>query len=137
MDENIQSLMKEISILQQLKDSQAKNVNIILEAFVFHSSFWIVSEYCPGGSVSTLMRASRTPGLEEHFIVPIAREMAIALKHVHDAGIIHRDVKCEYTMSLKRPQDYANVRLIRCQSPNHRGWPPSAMRFRRLGCARQ
>lgn len=31
--------------------------------------------------------------LEERFIIPIARELAEGLKAIHDAGIIHRDVK--------------------------------------------
>lgn len=31
--------------------------------------------------------------LEEKYIVPIARELAIALKAIHEEGIIHRDVK--------------------------------------------
>lgn len=34
------------------------------------------------------------PHLEERFIIPIARELALALSHVHEAGVIHRDIKC-------------------------------------------
>ena len=33
--------------------------------------------------------------LEEKYIVPVARELAAALKAIHAIGIIHRDVKCK------------------------------------------
>jgi serine/threonine protein kinase len=38
------------------------------------------------------MKAS-SPGLDEKYIIPIARELAEAVKWVHEAGIIHRDIK--------------------------------------------
>lgn len=36
--------------------------------------------------------------LEESYIVPVARELAVALEAIHAAGIIHRDVKAANVM---------------------------------------
>ena len=93
-DTNIKDFKKEVSILQALKDSRAKNVNVIHEAFDLHSQLWIVADYCTGGSVRTLLRPFQGRGLDEQFVIPIARELAVALKDVHEIGIIHRDIKC-------------------------------------------
>nr|POF07840.1 serine/threonine-protein kinase nak1 [Quercus suber] len=95
-DEVIKNFRLEVVALQQLKDSKAKNVNVIHDAFDLHDQLWMVSDWCTGGSIRTLMRAN-TPvskGLEERYIIPVARELAIAVKSVHDIGIIHRDIKC-------------------------------------------
>ncbi|KAI7194068.1 kinase-like protein [Hortaea werneckii] len=95
-DNTINSFRKEVGILQQLKDSKARNINMIHDAFDLHNQLWIVSDYCTGGSLRTLMRANPPPrrGFEEHFLIPIARELATAIKSVHDIGVIHRDIKC-------------------------------------------
>ncbi|KAF2096653.1 kinase-like protein, partial [Rhizodiscina lignyota] len=93
-NDTIENFTKEINALQRLKDSNAKNVTMIYDAFTFHSQLWLVSEYCQGGSVNTLMKACPDKKLEESFIIPIARELAIALKYIHEADIVHRDIKC-------------------------------------------
>ncbi|KAF1996658.1 kinase-like protein [Amniculicola lignicola CBS 123094] len=95
---NLQETLREITILQQLRDSRARPyVNIIEEALTVHNELWIISEYCSGGSVHTLMKPTMTlqnPGLDEKYIIPIARELALGLKYIHEAGVLHRDVKC-------------------------------------------
>ena len=54
-DDTIEVTIHEIKVLKQLKDSKAKNVNLFYDAFQIHSQLWIVNDYCPGGSVHTLV----------------------------------------------------------------------------------
>lgn len=86
--------MKEISALKLLSDSGAKNINLILDALPVGQSMWMVTEYCAGGSVATLMKPTAPGGLQEKWIIPILREVAEAVYWVHKEGIIHRDIKC-------------------------------------------
>lgn len=104
---NLQDTLKEIEILQQLRDSKARPyVNIIEEASAVGSELWIVSEYASGGSVNTLMKPTAMlkdpgPGLPEKFIIPIARELATGLKYIHEAGVLHRDLKSNNVLILE------------------------------------
>ncbi|EEA28711.1 serine/threonin protein kinase, putative [Talaromyces marneffei ATCC 18224] len=100
-DESIKDFIHEIKAMNQAKEAGARNINMLIEAISIHSQLWVVCEYCPGGSVKTLASTSlylvemRATGdkLEEKYIIPIARELASGLRAIHDAGIIHRDVK--------------------------------------------
>ena len=78
--------------MRQAQDSGAVNLNPMIEALPVHSQLWLICEHCPGGSVKTLMRATNDR-LSEKYIVIVARELAKALKGLHAAGIIHRDIK--------------------------------------------
>ncbi|KAL4898015.1 kinase-like protein [Aspergillus ambiguus] len=91
-DESIKDFIHETKVMKQVKDSGAKNINELIEAISIHSQLWLVCEYCPGGSVRTLMRATGDR-LDEKFLIPVARELAAGLRAIHDAGIIHRDIK--------------------------------------------
>ena len=104
---NLSETLKEIDILQQLRDSKARPyVNIIEEAKAVHNELWIISEYASGGSVATLMKPMAMlkdpgPGLPEKFIIPIARELALGLKYIHEAGVLHRDMKANNVLILE------------------------------------
>ena len=105
--------LKEVNALKILSENKARNINHVIEALPVGKAMWMITEYCGGGSIATLVSLSRmTPkvsdfsdrrqmkptapgGLQEKWIIPILREVAEALKWVHQAGIIHRDVKCE------------------------------------------
>ncbi|KAJ4271718.1 Serine/threonine-protein kinase PAK 4 [Fusarium torreyae] len=87
-------LLKEISALQLLSDSGAKNINHVIDALPVGQSMWMITEYCAGGSVATLMKPTSPGGLQEKWIIPILREVAEAVYWVHGQGIIHRDIKC-------------------------------------------
>lgn len=94
MADTYSDLLKEINALQLLSQTGARNVNTVIEALPVAQSMWMVTEYCAGGSVATLMRPTSPGGLQEKWIIPILREVAEALYWVHGQGIIHRDLKC-------------------------------------------
>lgn len=54
-DESIKDFIHETKVLKQVKDAGARNINHLIEAFSIHSQLWLVCEYCPGGSVRTLV----------------------------------------------------------------------------------
>ncbi|KAK8070593.1 STE/STE20/YSK protein kinase [Apiospora hydei] len=95
-------IQKEISTLKLLRDVGAANVNLVVDAFMVEQSMWIITDYCAGGSVATLMKpfnaaasmGSSGPRLDEKWIIPILREVAEAIRWIHNHGVIHRDIKC-------------------------------------------
>lgn len=94
MADTYSEFLKEINALKLLRDSGAKNINHVLDALPVGHSMWMVTEYCAGGSVATLMKPTAPGGLQEKWIIPILREVAEAIFWVHKQGIIHRDIKC-------------------------------------------
>ncbi|CAG8949600.1 hypothetical protein HYFRA_00007833 [Hymenoscyphus fraxineus] len=86
-------IRKEIMALQTLRDHKAKNINVIMEAENWGSTVWLVTEYCSGGSIQTLMKPTSPNGLAEQWVIPIVREVAEAIMWVHRVGLVHRDIK--------------------------------------------
>jgi serine/threonine protein kinase len=47
--------MKEVQALQKLNETKARNINHIIEALPVGSAMWMITEYCGGGSIATLV----------------------------------------------------------------------------------
>ncbi|KAF4611387.1 hypothetical protein G7Y89_g15626 [Cudoniella acicularis] len=86
--------LKEVNALKILSENKARNINHVIEALPVGQAMWMITEYCGGGSIATLMKPTAPGGLQEKWIIPILREVAEAIKWVHQADIIHRDIKC-------------------------------------------
>jgi len=74
-DQTAQDFLKELKTLQQIQSYKAPNVNKTYEVLEVYSQFWIISEYCPGGSVHTLVSLI-IPSLES-FISQVAEQIFI------------------------------------------------------------
>ncbi|GJN75972.1 hypothetical protein PLICBS_010083 [Purpureocillium lilacinum] len=91
-------ILREVNTLKLLGQIGARNINTIIDTLLVGQSVWVVTQYCAGGSVATLMRP--TGGLAEAWIIPILREVSEAIQWIHKQGIIHRDIKCANVLVL-------------------------------------
>ncbi|KAG9236022.1 kinase-like domain-containing protein [Amylocarpus encephaloides] len=96
--------LKEINALKILSENKARNINHVIAAEPVGTAMWMVTEYCAGGSIATLMKPTAPGGLQERWIIPIVREVAEAIKWVHQADIIHRDIKCANVLITEEGQ---------------------------------
>ena len=54
-EDGIYTALKEIKVLGKVSGSDSVNINRFIRAFTLHSQIWIINEYCPGGSLRTLV----------------------------------------------------------------------------------
>lgn len=63
MADTFADIMKEIGALKILSEHKAKNINLVLDAIPVGHSMWMITEYCAGGSISTLVSCAALPPL--------------------------------------------------------------------------
>jgi serine/threonine protein kinase/DNA-binding SARP family transcriptional activator len=89
------------------------NIVGILDTFEHAGRYAIVMEYVPGGSLRTLLDATRPLSLER--VLAIGLELADALSRAHHLGIVHRDLKPENVLiagdGAPRLTDFGMARL--------------------------
>ena len=77
---------------------------------------WLVMEYVEGGDLAALKRIGEAPPADR-----LARELLAALRHIHAAGVLHRDIKPQNVLvdrygharltdfGIARPRDGASM----------------------------
>lgn len=88
-EEDLEDFTVEIEILY---DCQHKNVVGLHEAYLYNEMLWMFIEFCGGGALDTIMLDLEKP-LTEKQIRFVCHEMCQALDFLHNAKIIHRDLK--------------------------------------------
>ncbi|XP_065056464.1 misshapen-like kinase 1 isoform X1 [Rhopilema esculentum] len=69
---------------------------------------WLVMEFCGAGSVTDLVKATKTKSVKEDWIAYICREVLTGVQHLHQNHVIHRDIKGQNILLTEN----AEVKLV-------------------------
>ena len=107
---DIELIRNELDILKLLRNSPHKNIVKTKDIYEDSSNIYIIMEYLKGGTLDSYLENIRTV-ISEEDSKRISKQIAMAVQHLHNLGIIHRDLKTDNIM-LKRPKDPPTVKLI-------------------------
>ncbi|CAI9585075.1 unnamed protein product, partial [Staurois parvus] len=88
-EDELEDYMVEIDILASCDHP---HIVKLLDAFYFENNLWILIEFCAGGAVDAVMLELERP-LTEPQIRVVCKQTLEALIYLHEAKIIHRDLK--------------------------------------------
>ncbi|KAL8617037.1 hypothetical protein ACOMHN_014208 [Nucella lapillus] len=83
---------KEVAVLAQLKHP---NIVTYIESFEEKGSLYIVMNFCSGGDMFTKINDQQGRFFPEDQILKWFVQICLALKHIHDRKILHRDIKSQ------------------------------------------
>lgn len=82
-------IVNEVIVMRALHHA---NIVDYVDSFLFKDEVWIVMEYMEGGCLTDVICANL---MNEGQIAAVSREIAQGLEHLHEYGIIHRDIKSD------------------------------------------
>ncbi|RUS85205.1 hypothetical protein EGW08_007031 [Elysia chlorotica] len=96
-DSSAQCVIKEINTTKVAVLAQLKHPNIVtyIESFEERGTLYIVMNYCSGGDLYTKINDRRGQLFSEDQILNWFVQLCLAIKHIHDRKILHRDIKSQ------------------------------------------
>lgn len=73
-------------------------------SYLKDGTLWVAMELIVGQSLADIIAADTERSLSEELIAYILRETLVALQHLHQLGIIHRDIKSDNMMVSEQGQ---------------------------------
>ncbi|GAA5981266.1 hypothetical protein JCM11641_005628 [Rhodosporidiobolus odoratus] len=92
---NLEQQPKQDLIINEIlvmKQSQHQNIVNFIDSFLLRGDLWVVMEYMEGGSLTDVVTCNI---MSEGQIAAVSREVLRGLQHLHDHGVIHRDIKSD------------------------------------------
>ncbi|CAB4380216.1 unnamed protein product [Rhizophagus irregularis] len=75
-----------------MRESKHKNIVNFIDSYLFAGELWVIMEYMEGGSLTDVVT---TNIMSEGQIARVCIETLKGLNHLHEKGVIHRDIKSD------------------------------------------
>ena len=100
-------IINEINILMKLDHP---NIVKIFEFYVTDLRYYLITEYCPGGSLFTLIKGHKGPftEIETSYIM---HQLFSVVNYCHKMKIIHRDLKPENILINKNENGFLTIKV--------------------------
>jgi hypothetical protein len=82
-------IINEILVMREMKQ---KNIVNYIDSYLWKGDLWVVMEYMEGGSLTDVVTSNY---MTEPQMATVCRETLEGLRHLHNRGVIHRDIKSD------------------------------------------
>ncbi len=102
-----------------LKNTNHQNIIKLFEIKNSHKNFYLVMEYCNGGTLQDLFDKyydTHVKPFPENFVQHILRQVSCGLYYLHKSNIIHRDLKMENILfNFESDEDKKKLNVLKAQ----------------------